>query len=670
MIDQAHLLRLPGPFTFLRLESDDLAHHFRETIRLLPQPHSVYLRNENSTPFACLPVLMSADLLQLQSAADRYLRTEEAVQIRILRRQSFDSRRYNAVWEHYRDLLARISENVTTSSYGRDYPQIFWLFHSMDICRTLKDTPKRVLRQDLQIGRERGDEIKYAVLFKYLDRVFAMLYDLAARLSDETDEFEEELFPALLTQMRDNVLVFTEDYISRDLAELLSYFRGYLKIDGRDLRYRLALLRQWHAQVFAASRDLRTLAQQVFRFTPETSPDEALLRPGYLSYVASRREYNAERLLSPNEVEVWERLLLKLKEFELMHGHRRMVVRIERDGEDLRCHPREAARVGAGSGQDLSLAPSSRPLDFAAPWVVDPEVSRGGLIYDITDFSATVSRIRLSDRRAQEASFISIFRFQRRFDQLAKELRIKWEKYLGDGAFYSGRDPRRLLVAAIEMQRYYDRAVQEGFPFDSGMRIGLNFGEYRLLPFGGTKTSEEARYEVFGHGVVELSRLVTGKTSRELDDIKTTLITIGYSEKAVNEFFAPLVKENLDLVDRREEERRFYAYLNRSGVLINEGIVATSRFISQLDAVCHFEAFFLMHEGERDYVVVDLAQEGSPYLVGLRKLGVASLKGLDRLPVYEVVDGRGWTLNGAQPLAAPDLNAAVDEAYTSLITRS
>jgi hypothetical protein len=91
-----------------------------------------------------------------------------------------------------------------------------------------------------------------------------MLYDLASQLSDETDEFEEELFPALLTQMRDNVLVFTEDYISRDLDELLSYFRGYLKIDGRDLRYRLALLRQWHTQVFSASRDLRALALQLF----------------------------------------------------------------------------------------------------------------------------------------------------------------------------------------------------------------------------------------------------------------------------------------------------------------------------------------------------------------------------------------------------------------------
>jgi hypothetical protein len=540
----------------------------------------------------------------------------------------------------------------------------------MDICRVLKDAPKRLVRQDLQLGRERGDEIKYAVLFKYLDRVFAMLYDLASQLSDETDEFEEELFPALLTQMRDNVLVFTEDYISRDLDELLSYFRGYLKIDGRDLRYRLALLRQWHTQVFSASRDLRALALQLFHVPPDVSPDEVLLRPGYLSYVSSRREYNAERLLSPNEVEVWERLLLKLKEFELMHGHRRMVVRIERHGDDLHCHQRDAARVGASSGQSLLLAPSSRPLDFTAPWVVDPEVSRGGLIYDITDFSATVSRIRMADRQVQEESFVAIFRFQRRFDQLAKERRIKWEKYLGDGAFYSGRDPRRLLIAAIEMQRYYARALDEGFPFDSGMRIGLNFGEYRLLPFGGSKTSEEARYEVFGHGVVELSRLVSGKTSRALEDIKTMLVIKGYPEKAVSQFFAPLVEENLDLVDQSQEQRRFYAYLNRNGALINEGIVATARFIAELDNVCRFEAFYLTSDGERDYVVVDLAQEGAAYLVGLRKLGVASLKGLEGLPVYEVVDGREWSLTGATPLVAPDLNAAVDEAYTSLIARS
>ena len=32
--------------------------------------------------------------------------------------------------------------------------------------------------------------------------------------------------------MRDNVLIFTEDYVSPDLTELSSYFSGCLKIDA------------------------------------------------------------------------------------------------------------------------------------------------------------------------------------------------------------------------------------------------------------------------------------------------------------------------------------------------------------------------------------------------------------------------------------------------------
>ena len=50
-------------------------------------------------------------------------------------------------------LLSRAVENATISSYGRQYPAVFWLQHSLDISRLLKETPKRILRQDTEVGR-------------------------------------------------------------------------------------------------------------------------------------------------------------------------------------------------------------------------------------------------------------------------------------------------------------------------------------------------------------------------------------------------------------------------------------------------------------------------------------------------------------------------------------
>ena len=174
------------------------------------------------------------------------------------------------------------------------------------------------------------------------------------------------------------------------------------------------------------------------------------------------------------------------------------------------------------------------------------------------------------------------------------------------------------------------------------MRIALNYGEYRLLPIeeGGSGTAR--RYEFFGHGIVELSRLVTGKTMREIDEIKNLLIGLGYSPVEVEGFFAPAMRQNVDLVDKEEETRSFYCYINRNGSLVNEGIVATHQFLSQLDREGAVTKVSAGRDGQRKYLVLSLGESTSQFLVGIRKLGLASLKGLERVPIYEVVDGELW----------------------------
>ncbi|HEY4590492.1 MAG TPA: hypothetical protein VII86_14800, partial [Thermoanaerobaculia bacterium] len=490
---------LPGPFNFLSTDPEEVRRLLPDLPRALPMPRPIFLEDESATPIQGFPVLLSAGLLDLRAALRDLLDAEEAVQVAGLRREGHDVKAHTQAWDRYTTLLCRAVENATISSYGRGYPAVFWLLCSLDVARLLKDVPKRILRRDSEIGRRHGDAIKYRILDRFLDRVLSTMYDLMARLAVATEEGEEELFPRLLTRLRDNVLLFTEDYIGRDLAELSSYFAGSLRIDGRDLRRRLEELSRWHFEQLATDPGLRAAVTHLLKADPRSGGRDLLVRPGYLAYLSTLKSYDPARLLPPALVPVWESLLIKLKEFELIHALRRLIVPIEvRDGVMLgRELPQ--ARTVPGSGE-LRLSPATRPLDFMEPWVLDPRVERYGMIYDISDFSATLSLLHRAGNVSQDDAFLAMFRFQRRINRLAASHRAKLEKYLGDGAFYSSREATNLLLCSIQLQRYYVAAVREGLPFDRGMRIALNFGPYRLIPMS-SRPEEGERYEFFGPGL-------------------------------------------------------------------------------------------------------------------------------------------------------------------------
>ena len=126
------------------------------------------------------------------------------------------------------------------------------------------------------------------------------------------------------------------------------------------------------------------------------------------------------------------------------------------------------------------------------------------------------------------------------------------------------------------------------------------------------------------------------------------------------------------MVDRREENRRFYAYINQNGNLINEGMVATAAFISELDVEGRVLAsacgpLYRVVEGDRRYVATEVedpitsgSRSPERHLVGFRSLGKASLKGLDRTPVFEVVDLAHLDVTGLHPLHGRGLAEAIE----------
>src|SRR5258708_21526456 len=313
---------LTGPFNFLRRDAEELGGLLPDLQRALPTPQPVFLEDEAATPLRGFPVLLSEGMVELAAALRHYVHCEEAVQLAIQRRDTYDRKVYTTAWERYRVLLSRAVENATISNYGRLYPAVFWLHHSTDVARLLKETPKRLLREDLEIGRRLGDTLKYRVFDRFLDRVTTSAYDLVQKVAGATEEIEEELFPRLLTRMRDNVLVFTEDHISPDLAELGSYFNGYLKLDGRELRRRLAELIRWHAEQLSSDRELQSIVANLFRADPRRDARDLLNRPGYVTFLPTRPAYDPAHLLPPLQLHVWQSLLLKLKEFELFHALR------------------------------------------------------------------------------------------------------------------------------------------------------------------------------------------------------------------------------------------------------------------------------------------------------------------------------------------------------------
>ena len=178
--------QLTGPFNFLGRNPEEVRRLVPDADQILPAQLRIYQEDETATPLHGYPVLMTPELAALDRAFEGYLAQEEEVEYATLQRIAFDSSAFAGAWERYRLLLTRATENSITASYGRSFPGIFWLYHSGAIARGFKDTTKRVLRRDMVWGKQNGDEFRYRVYHRVLDRLSNLTYDLVNRLSTDT----------------------------------------------------------------------------------------------------------------------------------------------------------------------------------------------------------------------------------------------------------------------------------------------------------------------------------------------------------------------------------------------------------------------------------------------------------------------------------------------------
>jgi hypothetical protein len=226
--------------------------------------------------------------------------------------------------------------------------------------------------------------------------------------------------------------------------------------------------------------------------------------------------------------------------------------------------------------------------------------------------------------------------FQRKLDSIAQRHLLQFEKFLGDGAFYTTRRALRLIRAAVEIQRFYSEMKRKGFAFNKGLRIAINYGYYRLLPMKAGADGERIT-EFYGPGIVELSRLTTGKANKEIEEFAAFLVSHGYDQAKVQVFFSPLAR-GVDVVDKEQQSREFYAYINVNGHLVNEGIVASMPLLQELSSELAGEAqqLFRLNAAQGSYIGFAPAVNGIDY-IGIRLIGMVSLKGLDQVEIGEIV---------------------------------
>jgi hypothetical protein len=612
---------------------------FAQPELLLPQPLRIYPADETQQPSFGYPVSETLLLKDLEMKLDRWLTEETAFQVT---RATDAKDKAATAFNIYIGSLMKAAENAMMSNLLSDYHAIFWLAHSFDLARHFSGLPRRVSAADTQVGRSLGDTLKYRIFGRWVSETRQQMTELAAKAGNLL-EGEEQRGLQFFRLLQDDVLIFTEEFVGPDLRELRSFLNGYLRRDFQAFRDSFERLRTTANDLMQRERTFRA-ALPLFGSNPEQGITLALLLdPRFENFLFDHPA--AQNAVTREEREQFQLIARRVREFAVLNQLRRGIVWTNTlpDGEVVSADRRSAS----------SYSRSTRPMDFGRPGVVDPMIHRFGMIYDISAFSETLGLIRRGGGKEEIRSYRQMLVFQRKLDGIAQRHLLQFEKFLGDGAFYTTRRALRLARAAIEIQRFYSEMKRKGFAFNKGLRIALNYGYYRLLPMKSASDSNELITEFYGPGIVELSRLTTGKSNKEIDEIASFLIQHGYDQTKVQQFFAPL--RGADVIDHTQQAREFYAYLDANGHLVNEGIVASAPFLQELSNELSAEVQQLYRVKTSFGTFIAFAPAVSEVeMLGMRLLGSVSLKGLDRIEVGEMVPFAAGEAEEVTPVEMPE----------------
>lgn len=609
----------------------------------LPQPYKIFPADETQPPVLGFPVADAPVLRDLDARLDRWLAEEVVYQVG---RNPNAKEKSQLMMTAYLSQLVRLAENAMLSNLLNDYHAIFWLAHSFDLSRHFSALPRRISAIDTQAGRTQGDALKYRIFSKWVSETREQM-TLASTRSAPVLDGEEQRALQFFRLLQDDVLLLTEEFIGPDLRELRSFLNGYLRRDFQAFRDSFEKMRSVGTELLQRDRSFKA-SLALFGVSADQGITVALLLdPRFQSFFFDMPA--VQNAVTREDREQFQLVARRVREFAVLNQLRRAIIwmTVLPDGHVVSADKR--------SSMAYAYSRSTRPMDFGRPGVVDPMVHRFGLIYDISNFTETLGNIRRGGRKEEIASYRHMLVFQRKLESIAQRHLLQFEKFLGDGAFYTTRRALRLLRAAVEIQRFYAEMRKKGFAFNKGLRIAINYGYYRLLPMKAGPDGDRIT-EFYGPGIVELSRLTTGKANKEIEEFAAFLVAHGYDQQKVQAFFSPLAR-GVDVVDKTQQSREFYAYVNANTHLVNEGIVASMSLLQELSSELAAEGQTLcrLTSPYGNYIGFAPAISGIEY-VGVRLIGMVSLKGLDQVEIGEVV-----------PFAAGEVEAVPLEAGESLV---
>jgi len=606
-LQRSDLFPLRTPIDVERLLADALPQ-----TGALPVPAKIYLLDELDLHGYGFPVTRSAALDDASKALGRWLREEIAV------RTTSDGSWTMAdeALSSYIENVVKLARNALHSSILADYHSVFWLVHSQEVARQFTKFPRQALGGT--VDRQQADELKYLVFARWTQ---AVREAIPLILGHTPAAGGDERAARFLGFLLDNTLLTSEDFVSPDLGELRTYFAGYLRKDFAQCRKWIDDLRTAATALMQSDRLFRRAITQLGY--ADTQPGiVTILDRRVQDLIADHPSYDG----SAADPATFEPLAKRLIELFVVQSLRRGItwMKTTADGDN----------VSDGALETTTYSRAIRPMNFGRRGIVEPIVYRYGLVYDITSFTQTLGEIARGGKDEEQSSYRQMLEFQRDLAEITRRHGLQFEKFLGDGAFYTSRRATRTIQAAIDVQSFYTQTKKKGFAFNKGMRVAVNYGYYRLLPMQVSTDGTEIM-EFYGPGIVELSRLTSGKATKEIEEIQHLLLSHGYDQLEVYKFFAPLSRSSAE--GDSLQGREYYAYIDENGHLVNEGIVISIPFIRQLSAEIEEEQqkIYRLRSTWGNYIGFP-ASDTDGY-VAIRLLGAVSLKGIGSMDVAEVV---------------------------------
>jgi len=581
----------------------------------LPVPAKIFLLDEIQPHGFGFPISKAPALDDLGAKLQKWMEDEIGS-----RAAKGAKERAEGSLKSYRASLLKLARNALHSSILADYHAVFWLVHSQQVARAFTIFRRTALRVVPGLPGKDTDVLKIRIAGRWAQIVRELLPHIADRAGGYAPGADDRAL-RFVQLILDNPLLHTEEFVGPDLKELRPFLSVVLHRDFNTTRKSLESMRVAAGELMERDRLFRRAMLQLGY--PDAPPTfVALLDRPVRQLLLDHPDFHFE-----GDAAALETLSRQILQHLLVEHLRRGIVWMHTTAE--------GENVSEEGSAPLIYSRAIRPMNFGRRGVVEPIVYRYGLVYDITSFTQTLGEIARTGKEGEQTSYRQMLEFQRELAEITRRHALQFEKFLGDGAFYTSRRATRTLQAAVELQRFYAAARARDFAFNKGMRIALNYGYYRLLPMQVSTDGTEIK-EFYGPGIVELSRLTTGKATKEIEDIQQLLISHGYAQSEVLRFFAPLSRGNEHSI--AVYDREFYAFADESGHLVNEGIVASIPFLKQLSTEVAEDAqkLYRLRAQWGAYIGIASSTETAGY-VGMRILGWVSLKGIGNMEVAEVV---------------------------------